>query len=219
MYRPIQTLFIASALAVAGSALAQNAMSHAHQMAASSHGHGMSEMAHTPMGEAGHSKHGAHGSASSCGHEGMGRHDAHQGHGKGSHHMAERAVAREELFKAQLQLKPAQDAAWTAFLGAMKHSGGHAKAMPVAPMDLAKMSTPERLDAMQAQHERHRAEREAAMKARSEAVRTFYAVLEPDQKKVFDALSLRWMGGMKHHRHGQSKAHDAQHDQQGHHKG
>ena len=84
---------------------------------------------------------------------------------------------------------------------------------------IAKMSTPERLDAMQAQRERHRAEREAAMKTRNQAVKTFYATLEPDQKKVFDALSMRWMGAMMRGGQGRPHAHDAEHDMQGHHRG
>lgn len=225
MYRSIQGLLVTGALVAAGASFAQDAMSpgHGSQMAAMPHGHAghmnMGAAPHGMHGGAGTGLHGAAPGAAGCGHEGMVQRHARPGHGPMSHNMAEHAAKRQEMFKAQLQLKPTQDAAWAAFVSAMKEPGRISRPQPLNPLDLAKMSTPERLDAMQAQRERHRAEREAAMKTRNQAVKTFYATLEPDQKKVFDALSMRWMGAMMRGGQGRPHAHDAEHDMQGHHRG
>ena len=52
----------------------------------------------------------------------------------------------------------------------------------MAREDWSQLTTPQRLDKMQAL----RAERDAAMAKRIEAVKTFYAALTPEQQKVFD---------------------------------
>ena len=94
-------------------------------------------------------------------------------------HMAQRAAA----LKAQLRLSPAQEPAWTTFSAAME------KNMP-APMDrqeMAKLTTPERIDRMHTLRTEHAAEADR----RGEAVKTFYATLTPEQQKTFDAHILR----------------------------
>jgi hypothetical protein len=53
---------------------------------------------------------------------------------------------------------------------------------------MAALTTPERIDRMIAM----RAQRNAEMDKRFEATKTFYATLTADQKKVFDAESLRF---------------------------
>mgnify|MGYP000387936472 CR=1 FL=1 len=63
---------------------------------------------------------------------------------------------------------------------------------------MAKLSTPERIDQMQALH----AQRDAEMKKRGDATKTFYAGLNAEQKKTFDAETARFMQqgpGMRHH--------------------
>ncbi|WP_374348610.1 Spy/CpxP family protein refolding chaperone [Phenylobacterium sp.] len=94
-----------------------------------------------------------------------------------------------------LQLTPAQEPALQAFIAAMKPPEGGLEKMRGEREKMAGLTTPQRLDAMQA----HRAEREAAMDKRMQAIRTFYAQLNPAQKKAFDALPPPGMGG----RHGQ----------------
>ena len=65
--------------------------------------------------------------------------------------------------------------------------------------EFAKLTTPERIDRMRAL----RAQRNAEMDKRMDATKGFYAVLTAEQKKTFDAESLRFLGGGKgghHHR-------------------
>ncbi len=97
-------------------------------------------------------------------------------------HMARRAA---EL-KADLQLTPEQERGWNAYLAAMKPS-----APPARPKreDIARLSTPERLDKMRDM----RQQREAAFDQRDAATRSFYAGLSPEQQKTFDARTARPM--------------------------
>lgn len=91
--------------------------------------------------------------------------------------------------KARLKITPAQEGAWTAFSGAMKP--------PTRGMDhpdraaLDKLSTPERIDKMRELRAKHHADRQAAMDQRDQAVKTFYATLTDEQKKVMDAEHAR----------------------------
>lgn len=113
--------------------------------------------------------------------------------------MQERMAQRQAELKAKLQLSAGQEAAWNTYLAALK---------PPADMqrpsreerekrraEFAAMTTPQRIDQMQAMHQR----REAAMAQRAEATKGFYAALTPAQQKLFDASTLRGMGGPGHH--------------------
>ncbi len=96
-------------------------------------------------------------------------------------HMAE--------LKQSLQLTPAQEPAWTQFTSAMRPP-----AQPMARPDRAAMeamTTPQRLERMQAL----RQQRQAEMDKHIAAVKTFYATLTPEQQKRFDAQSARHMRG------------------------
>lgn len=105
-------------------------------------------------------------------------------------HMAKRAA---EL-KADLKLTPEQESGWNAYLAAMKPS-----APPALPKrdDIAKLSTPERLDKMREM----RQQREAEFDKRDAATRSFYAGLSAEQKKTFDSRTARPMHeeGRRHH--------------------
>jgi protein CpxP len=105
-------------------------------------------------------------------------------------HMAKRAA---EL-KADLKLTPEQEGSWNAYLAAMKPS-----APPALPKreDIAKLSTPERLDKMREM----RQQRDAEFDKRDAATRSFYAGLNPEQQKTFDARTARPMHeeGRRHH--------------------
>ncbi|APW35841.1 hypothetical protein RD110_00270 [Rhodoferax koreense] len=107
--------------------------------------------------------------------ERMGRHDP----AKMQEHMAKRAA---EL-KAKLKLTPAQEPAWTTFTTSMQPPAPHAR---MERGDMAKLTTPERIDKMRAM----RAQRDAEMDKRGDAVKAFYAVLTPEQQKVFDANAM-----------------------------
>jgi hypothetical protein len=58
---------------------------------------------------------------------------------------------------------------------------------------MEKMTTPQRLDMIQARM----ADRTAAFNRRADATRTFYATLTPEQQKTFDTETLQF--GMRGH--------------------
>ena len=114
-------------------------------------------------------------------------------------HMGQRHTQHLAELKSKLKLQPTQDAAWTTFEQAMQ--------LPKEAMDHAdraafeKMTTPERLDQIQA----HKAQMDTRMQKHADATRSFYATLTAEQKKVFDSETIRGMRKMggegHHHRH------------------
>jgi protein CpxP len=97
--------------------------------------------------------------------------------------MQARMSQRLAELKQKLQLSPGQELAWTTYTEALK---------PIAMThpdraDMAKLTTPERIDRMKSQRAAHMAE----MDKRADATKTFYSVLTPEQKKVFDEQTLR----------------------------
>lgn len=124
------------------------------------------------------------------------RHDP-QHHAEHLQRMQQRMAQHQERLKASLQLTPEQEPAWSAFIARMQPAE-----RPVgARMDRdewSKLTTPERLARMEAM----KAERDKAMGQRHDAIRSFYAQLNPAQQKAFDAQQGMGMmrAGMKHHR-------------------
>lgn len=117
-------------------------------------------------------------------------------------HRAQRLAA----LKDKLQLNAQQQGAWTSYTTALQPP-----AMP-KPEDRAarraefeKLTTPERIDRMQARQ----AERSAMFAKRADATKAFYAQLTPAQQKTFDAESLR-MGPRGHGHHGHRPHGEAQ---------
>jgi periplasmic protein CpxP/Spy len=91
----------------------------------------------------------------------------------------ERMETRAAELQAKLKLNPAQEQAWNAYLQTMKP--GERGAHP-ARGEMAQLSAPERLERMHAMMK----EREQRMAQRVAATREFYAVLTPEQRKIFD---------------------------------
>jgi protein CpxP len=123
----------------------------------------------------------------------MGRHHGRMDPAKRQERMAQRQAA----LKQKLQITSAQEGAWTAFTAAMQPA---AKMQRPDRAEFEKLTTPERIDRMRAL----RTARMAEMDKRAEATKSFYAGLSPEQKKVFDAETLRGRrgghhGGMRHH--------------------
>ncbi len=111
----------------------------------------------------------------------MERHDPARMHQR----MQERRAQHLAELKEKLKLSPAQESAWTAFNAATQ--------LPAAPRvrpdraEFEKLTTPERIDRMQA----FKAERDEQMRRYADATKTFYAALTPEQKKTFDDQTLR----------------------------
>ncbi|MEJ5028152.1 Spy/CpxP family protein refolding chaperone [Comamonas sp. MYb69] len=97
-------------------------------------------------------------------------------------HMAKRM----QTLKASLKLNASQEAGWTSYMAAVKPQRPAPGDRPERP-DFAKMTTPERIDAMAAMHAKH----QAAMDQRNQATKAFYASLTPEQQKTFDAETLK----------------------------
>ncbi len=118
-------------------------------------------------------------------------------------HRAQRLAA----LKDKLQLSAQQQGAWSSYTTALQPP-----AMP-KPEDRAarraefeKLTTPERIDRMQARQ----VERNAMFAKRADATKAFYAQLTPAQQKTFDAESLRkgprGHGPHGHRSHGEAPA-------------
>ena len=130
---------------------------------------------------------------------------------------AEMQAKREADFKQKLNLTAAQQGAWTQYIAAMKPPARPAPtpadrdARKAEREAFAKMSTPQRIDAMEKRH----AEMAAHMKTRGDATKAFYAQLNPAQQKTFDAEAARRFehrghgarGGRDHGHHGKHHGH------------
>ena len=124
--------------------------------------------------------------------------------------MQARMAERQARLKADLNLSPEQEPAWNAFVARMDAAkASHGQRGQRERTNWSELSTPERLDKMQARM----AEREAAMNQRFEAIKSFYANLNAEQQKVFDSQRMgsfhragmkggHHKGGHKHHHGG-----------------
>lgn len=117
---------------------------------------------------------------------------AEQMQGKMAERMKEHMAKRQADLKAKLKLTPEQEGAWTQFTTAMQPPAQGPKRPD--PAEMAKLTTPQRMEKMQAM----KAERDAEMTKRMNAVMTFYSALTPEQQKVFDAEHANMGPGGKH---------------------
>ena len=98
--------------------------------------------------------------------------------------MQKKMAERQAAFKAELQLKPEQEPAWNAFVA---RTQPQARPAPQGTReDWSKLTTPQRLDKLQAL----KTQRDAAFAQRTDAIKSFYAALNVDQQKVFDSKHL-----------------------------
>ena len=95
-------------------------------------------------------------------------------------HMKMRMDQRHAYLHAKLKLTSEQEPAWKEFIAG-------AKPPMMGPMmqraDMMKLTTPQRMEKML----EHAKARHAHMETRLDALKKFYAVLTPEQQKVFDA--------------------------------
>lgn len=110
---------------------------------------------------------------------------------------AQKRAERVAKLHAALHITPAQENAWNAFVASMKPAqrahGPHGDRAA-----WASLSAPERAQKM---IERHK-QRTAVMEQRLAALNSFYSVLSPEQKKVFDEKTARMQARFGHHRGG-----------------
>lgn len=98
---------------------------------------------------------------------------------------------RNAALKVQLKITPAQEAAWTAYTAVTKLPAGMLAPHPERRAEMAKLTTPERLDQMKALRTQHMGEMTAAMDKHAEVTKALYAVLTPEQQKQFDAAAAQ----------------------------
>jgi len=116
--------------------------------------------------------------------------------------MQERMAERQAALKAALQLTPEQETAWAAFTAGMQPPAASARPTPQDREALRQLTTPQRIERMRAE----RARRGLAMDQREQAVLQFYAVLTPQQQKVFDERMPPRPGPHRHGPHGHAPA-------------
>jgi protein CpxP len=120
------------------------------------------------------------------GERGMGQHEGRDGMRHMDPAKMEAMVAkRNAALKAQLKITPEQEGAWTAYTTATKPPSKMDHKRPDRE-ELAKLTTPERIDKMRALRDQHHKDMQAAMDRRDDATKTFYAALNAEQKKTFD---------------------------------
>jgi len=107
---------------------------------------------------------------------------AGEGHGRFDP-AKERMAKRLGALKQKLQLSGAQEGSWNSYVAALKPT----RMQRPDRAELAKLSTPERIDRMRAL----RTARMAEMDKRGDATKTFYAALSTEQQKVFDQETAR----------------------------
>lgn len=98
---------------------------------------------------------------------------------------AEQSEKRQAALHKKLNLSAEQETAWKAYTEKMQAISQSVSARP-EPGDMRLLSTPERLEKMQAMMKEH----EKYMEGRIAAIKAFYDVLTPEQRKVFDAMPM-----------------------------
>ena len=111
---------------------------------------------------------------------------------------AEKRAERQAKLRDALKLTPAQQPAWDAFVASMTPAQTADRAARPDRAQLASLSAPQRL---QMRIERQK-QRTARMEARLSALNSFYSVLTPEQRKVFDEQAKQRRGGRHHRGHG-----------------
>jgi Spy/CpxP family protein refolding chaperone len=111
---------------------------------------------------------------------------------------AEKRAERQAKLRDALKLTPAQQPAWDAFVASMTPAHKADRAARPDRAQLATLSAPQRL---QMRIERQK-QRTARMEARLSALNSFYSVLTPEQRKVFDEQAKQRRGGRHHRGHG-----------------
>ena len=105
--------------------------------------------------------------------------------GANTEHMQERVNHRLSELKRKLKVSASQEAAWSTFAAAIKPPLATLTPFPNRA-ELAKLSTPERIDKMKQLRAEHQEVMKPFMDQRDDAIKSFYATLDTQQKKTFD---------------------------------
>lgn len=126
------------------------------------------------------------------------RHDSAGQTGAGKAGFAEHMAKRQARLHDKLKLTAAQEPAWTAFIASVTPPQGEQKGERPNRADFEKLPAPERLEKS--------IERQKARLAREEsrlgALKTFYGVLTPEQRAIFDKSAPHHGGPGRFGHHG-----------------
>lgn len=111
---------------------------------------------------------------------------------------AQMAERHAQHLRDALQLRPDQEPALKALIAAMQPPPGAMDRMRGEHEAMGKLTTPQRLDRMQAMM----AEHQSRFAQHADAIKRFYAQLSPTQQKAFDAMPMMGGGMMGHGRMG-----------------
>ena len=114
--------------------------------------------------------------------------------------MADFMARREARLHDDLHITAAQESAWSSFVASMKPA---ARGEHMDRAAWAGLPAPQRMQKMIELSKR----RTAMMESRLAALDSFYSVLTPQQKKVFDEQTSHGMGGHGFGHHGQRGEH------------
>lgn len=121
--------------------------------------------------------------------------------------IAEIKQRREQRLHDLLQIKPDQETAFHTFLTSMEQARPQRGQRPdgasgpnARGAEAQHLTTPERLDRLSQRMAERTAERQQRLQKTTAAVKTFYAVLTPEQRKAFDDLPLMRIGDRHHDR-------------------
>jgi Spy/CpxP family protein refolding chaperone len=109
--------------------------------------------------------------------------------------MAKHKDMHQAELKSKLHLTEKQEPAWKSFVENMSFSNTQNRPS-IDREGMAKLTTPERIEKMNAWHEANFALMQKHLQQRFEATRQFYGQLTADQKKIFDDQTLPPMGYM-----------------------
>ena len=127
----------------------------------------------------------------------MGEMGMHHNEGRAHERNTKHWEKRQAELKTKLHLTQAQEPAWKAFVEGMKVPAKRL-GQAIDREALTQLTTPERMEKMNAVHEANLATMQAHIKQRTEATRVFYNQLSVEQQKVFDKETLpeheRWKG-------------------------
>ncbi len=105
-------------------------------------------------------------------------------------------VDRQTQLKNQLKLSAQQEATWNALLNETANVPLHRRG--TERENLSTLSTPERLDRLQARQAERQAQQQAQMARRFASIKRFYAELNSEQRLVFDDQGMDALQGPRH---------------------
>ncbi|APW45032.1 Spy/CpxP family protein refolding chaperone [Rhodoferax antarcticus] len=100
---------------------------------------------------------------------------------------------RHAAIKTLLKITPEQEAAWTLFIDSARPGAAMMAQWP-DPSEMAKLTTPERIDQIKSLRSQRMTDMNAAMDKHFDATKALYTALTPEQQKVFDIQAMQGPG-------------------------